>query len=132
MAKSNDGRMDCSNWLYVSLRRLGKEQEAAQVLVRITPEVTNTEPHLYFYLRLLRFYQGQLTAETVLPRPPTGPKDLEGELAFDTVSDGVGNWYLYHHNRAPAVELFKNVVRGEAWNSWGFVGAELELLCGYD
>jgi hypothetical protein len=82
---------DCSNWLYVSLRRAGKEQEAAQVLTRITPEVTNTEPHLYFYLRLLRFYQGQLTTEAVLPPPPAGPEDLEGELAFDTVSYGIGN-----------------------------------------
>lgn len=128
LAKTNDSLIDCSNWLYVSLRRAGKEQEAAQVLSRITPDVKNTEPHLYFYLRLLHFYQGQLTEEAVLPPPPTGPDDLEGELAFDTVSYGVGNWRLYHHNRSGAVALFKNVVKGEAWNSWGFIGSELELL----
>jgi tetratricopeptide (TPR) repeat protein len=130
LAKSNDSLIDCSNWLYVSLRRAGKEQEAAQVLPRITPEVKNTEPHLYFYLRLLHFYQGQLTAEAALPPPPTGPEDLEGELAFDTVSYGVGNWNIYHHNRSEAVGLFRNVVKGEAWNSWGFIGSELELLRG--
>jgi tetratricopeptide (TPR) repeat protein len=130
LAKSNDSLIDCSNWLYVSLRRAGKEQQAAQVLTRITPEVKNTEPHLYFYLRLLHFYQGQLTAEAVLPRPPAGPEDLEGELAFDTVSYGVGNWQLYHHNRSEAVGLFRNVVKGEAWNAWGFIGSELELLHG--
>jgi tetratricopeptide (TPR) repeat protein len=130
LARSNDSLIDCSNWLYVSLRRAGKEQEAAQVLTRITPEVKNTEPHLYFYLRLLRFYQGQLTTEAVLPPPPAGPEDLEGELAFDTVSYGVGNWRLYHHNRSEAVGLFRNVVMGEAWNSWGFIGSELELLRG--
>ena len=128
LAKSHDSLIDCSNWLYVSLRRAGKEQEAAQVLIRITPEVKNTEPHLYFYLRLLHFYQGQLTAEAVLPPPPAGPADLEGELAFDTVSYGVGNWYLYHHNRSDAEVLFKNVVKGEAWNAWGFIGSEGELL----
>jgi tetratricopeptide (TPR) repeat protein len=130
LAKSNDSLIDCSNWLYVSLRRAGKEQEAAQVLTRITPEVKNAEPHLYFYLRLLHFYQGQLTAEAVLPPPPAGPQDLEGELAFDTVSYGVGNWYLYHHNRSDAVGLFRNVVKGEAWNAWGFIGSEQELLRG--
>jgi tetratricopeptide (TPR) repeat protein len=128
LAKSNDSLIDCSNWLYVSLRRAGKEQEAAQVLTRITPEVKNTEPHLYFYLRLLHFYQGQLTAEAVLPPAPAGPADLEGELAFDTVSYGVGNWHLYHHDRPAAVGLFRNVVKGEAWNAWGFIGSELELL----
>jgi tetratricopeptide (TPR) repeat protein len=130
LAKSDDSLIDCSNWLYVSLRRAGKEQEAAQALTRITPEVKNTEPHLYFYLRLLHFYQGQLTAEAVLPPPPAGPDDLEGELAFDTVSYGVGNWRLYHHNRSDAVGMFRNVVKGGAWNAWGFIGSELELLRG--
>jgi len=130
LAKNNDSLIDCSNWLYVSLRRAGKEQDAAQVLTRITPEVKNTEPHLYFYLRLLRFYQGQLTAEVVLPPPPSGPGDLEAELAFDTVGYGVGNWRLYHHDTSEASGLFRNVVKGEAWNSWGFIGSEMELIRG--
>jgi len=130
LAKSNDSLIDCSNWLYVSLRRAGKDRQAEQVLARITPEVKNTEPHLYFYLRLLHFYQGKLTAEAVLPPPPAGPADLEGELAFNTVSYGVGNWRFYHHDRSGATDLFKNVVKGEAWNSWGFIGSEQELLHG--
>jgi len=99
-------------------------------LARITSEVKNTEPHLYFYLRLLHFYQGQLTAEAVLPLPPAKPDDLEGELAFDTVSYGVGNWRVYHHQRSDAMGLFRNVVKGEAWNAWGFIGSELELVRG--
>jgi len=127
LAKSNDSLIDCSNWLYVSLRRAGKDGDASQVLERITPDVKNTEPHLYFYLRLLHFYQGQLTVDAVLPPPPARPDDLEGELAFDTVSYGVGNWHLYHHQRSEALGLFRNVVKGEAWNSWGFIGSEVEL-----
>jgi len=130
LAKNNDSLIDCTNWLYVSLRRAGKEQEAERALARITPDVKNTEPHLYFYLRLLHFYQGQLTADAVLPPPPTGPDDLEGELAFDTVSYGVGNWRVYHQQRADAIGLFRNVVKGEAWNAWGFIGSELELVRG--
>jgi tetratricopeptide (TPR) repeat protein len=130
LAKTDDSLIDCSNWLYVSLRRAGKEQQAEQVLTRITPEVKNTEPHLYFYLRLLHFYQGKLTAEAVLPPPPAGPADLEGELSFNTVSYGVGNWRVYHHDRSSAIDQFKNVVKGEAWNSWGFIGSEQELLHG--
>jgi tetratricopeptide (TPR) repeat protein len=128
LAKNNDSLIDCTNWLYVSLRRAGKEQQAERALARITPEVKNTEPHLYFYLRLLHFYQGQLTADAVLPSPPAGPDDLEGELAFDTVSYGVGNWRVYHQQRADAIGLFRNVVKGEAWNAWGFIGSELELV----
>lgn len=130
LAKNDDSLIDCTNWLYVSLRRAGKEKEAAQALARIKPGVKNTEPHLYFYLRLLHFYQGQSTAEAVLPPPPAGPEDLEGELAFDTVSYGVGNWRIYHQQRADAIGLFRNVVKGEAWNAWGFIGSEIELVRG--
>ena len=130
LVKTNDSLIDCSNWLYVSLQRAGKQEQAAQVLARITPDVRNTERHVYFYLRLLHFYQGLLTAEAVLPPPPAGPEDLEGELSFNTVSYGVGNWHIYHHDKSDAIGLFRNVVKGEAWNSWGFIGSESELLRG--
>jgi len=127
LAKNNDSLIDCSNWLYVSLRRAGQEARASEALARITPEVTNTEPHLYFYLRLLHFYQGKLTEREVLPPRPAKPDDLEAELSFNTVSYGVGNWHLYHHETARALNLFREVVKGEAWNSWGFIGSEIEL-----
>ena len=76
------------------------------------------------------FYQGQLTAGAVLPPPPSGPADIEGELSFNTVSYGVGNWRIYNHNASEATGLFRNVVKGEAWNSWGFIGSEVELTHG--
>ena len=34
---------------------------------------------------------------------------------------------IYHGDRAHALDLFRNVVKGEAWNSWGFIGSEIEL-----
>jgi tetratricopeptide (TPR) repeat protein len=127
LAKNNDSLIDCSNWLYVSLRRAGQEARANEALAGITPEVKNTEPHLYFYLRLLHFYQGKLTEKELLPSPPAKPDDVEAELSFNTVNYGVGNWHLYHHETALAMNLFKEVVKGEAWNSWGFIGSEVEL-----
>jgi tetratricopeptide (TPR) repeat protein len=127
LAKSNDSAIDCSNWLYVSLRRAGQEKEAAEVLAKITPEMKNTEPHIFFYLQLLRFYQGAKTEKEVLPPKPADPNDVEAELAFDTVTYGVGNWHLYNHEPVRAAELFKQVVTGNAWNAWGFIGSEVEL-----
>ena len=96
LAQSSDSVIDCSNWLYVSRRRAGQTEAAAQALKRITPEMKNTEPHLYFYLRLLRFYQGKLSENELLPPKPTGPDDIEGELSFNTINYGVGNWHLYN------------------------------------
>ncbi len=130
LAKSVDSVIDCSNWLYVSLRRAGQKPAATEVLQRITPEMKNTEPHLYFYLRLLRFYQGKLSEAEVLPAPPTGPTDVEGELSFNTINYGVGNWHVYNGEPAAGKPYFEKVVKGFAWNSWGFIGSELALSSG--
>lgn len=128
LAKSSDSVIDCSNWLYVSLRRAGQTDQAAAVLKRITPDIKNTEPHLYFYLRLLHFYQGLIPEKDVIPHAPTGPDDIEGELSFNTINYGVGNWHIYNNNdRQGARVYFDRVVKGYAWNSWGFIGSELEL-----
>lgn len=128
LAKTDDSVIDCSNWLYVSLRRAGQPAEAAQVLKRITPEMKNTEPHLVFYLHLLRFYQGVLSEKEVLPPKPASPDDTEAELAFDTMTYGAGNWRLYNnHDPKGAAVLFRKVVTGQAWNAWGFVGSEVAL-----
>ena len=138
LAQNDDSVIDCTNWLYASLRRAGKETEAVQALKRITPEMKNKEPHLFFYLQLERYYQGAKTATDVQPPKPTDPNDVEGELSFDTVTYGLGNMRLivaekvYGKNVTPqqlqgATDLFAKVVSGYAWNAWGFVGSETEL-----
>jgi tetratricopeptide (TPR) repeat protein len=127
LAKDDDGLISSSNWLYASLRRAGKDADAELVLTRITPEVKNKDPHEAHYLNLLHFYQGKASADTVLPAPPTQADDFEAELAFDTIGYAIGNWNLYHHESKRAKELFSKVVEGQAWNSWGFIGSEMEL-----
>jgi tetratricopeptide (TPR) repeat protein len=127
LAKTSDSIIDCSNWAYVSLRRAGQRQAAAGILKGITPEMKNQEPHLLFYLRLLRFYQGSISEKNVVPAKPADPADVEAELSFDTVSYGIGNWHLYNNERALAREFFTRVATGNAWNAWGFIGSELEL-----
>lgn len=127
LAQSNDSVIDCSNWLYVSLRRAGQKENAAKVLERITPSVQNKEPHLLFYLKLLHFYQGKATEAEILPHKPASPADVEAELSFDTTTYGVGNWHLYNGDSAAAMPMFRSVVSGDAWNAWGFIGSEVEL-----
>jgi tetratricopeptide (TPR) repeat protein len=126
LSKNDDGVISASNWMYASLRRAGEDAQAAEVLKRITPQMKNTDPHELFYLKLLRFFQGTMPEQDVLPPAPQGD-DLEAELAFDTTAYGIGNWALTHHQQKHAKELFSRVVQGQAWNSFGFVGSELEL-----
>lgn len=126
LSKNADALISCSNWMYASLRRAGKDAQAEEVLKRITPDVKNTDPHEAFYLNLLHFFQGKMSEEDVLPPAPQGD-GLDAELAFDTTAYGVGNWGLTHHKEQHANELFSKIVQGQAWNTFGFVGAEVEL-----
>jgi tetratricopeptide (TPR) repeat protein len=128
-APNTDERINSTNWLYAALRRAGKPEEAAKALEAVPPEMTNEQPHTKFYLNLVRFFQGRMTeSEALPPEPPVGNTDQEVELPFDTVAYGIGNWHLYNGDRAKAQEYFRRVLKGHVWITWGFVGAEAELL----
>lgn len=127
-APSTDERINATNWLYASLRRAGKKEEAAKALEAIPMDMTNTSPHTRFYLNLVRYFQGKMTeAEALPPQPPVGNTDQEVELPFDTVGYGIANWYLYNGEPKKAQELFHRVMTGHVWVTWGFIGSELEV-----
>jgi len=129
LAPNLDERINSSNWLYASLRRAHQDTEAAQALAQITPEMKNTAEHTLFYLNLVRFFQRRLPeSEALPPEPPAGNQDDETELRFDTVAYGVGNWHLYNSDEAKAQDYFARVVKGHVWVTWGFVGAEAEIV----
>ncbi len=128
-APDTDERINATNWLYAALRRAGKKDEAAKALEAIPPEMTNKAPHTKFYLNLVRFFQGRMSESDALPlEPPAGNTDQEVELPFDTVAYGIGNWHLYNGDPGKAQEYFRRILKGHVWITWGFVGAETELL----
>ena len=127
-APTVESRINSTNWLYASLRRAGKTDEAAQALAKVTPNVTTADSHSQFYLNLLRFFQRSKNEnEVVPPEPPRdNAVDPEPELRFDTVAYGVGNWFLYNGNKAKALEYFDKIAKGHVWVTWGFVGADVD------
>lgn len=128
-APDTDNRINSTNWLYASSRRANQKTEAADAIAKITPDMTNKEPHTRFYLNLVRFFQGALPEKEAVPaQPAAGSSDTEAELRFDTVAYGVGNWHLYNGDTAKAKEYFNRVLEGHVWITWGFVGAETEML----
>lgn len=128
LAPNLDSRINSTNWLYASLRRAKKDGEAAKALAEITPEMKNTEPHTAYYLSMVRLYQGRMTPDEVLPPKPASASDVEGELRFATVAYGIGNWYLFNGNPAKAHEYFQRILTTQVWITWGFVGAETDLI----
>jgi tetratricopeptide (TPR) repeat protein len=128
-APDTDEKINATNWVYASLRRAGKKEEAAKALEAIPPDMTNKAAHTKYYLNLVRFFQGRMSESDALPpEPPAGNTDQETELVFDTVAYGIGNWHLYNGEPAKAQEYFRKIMKGHVWITWGFVGAETELL----
>jgi dienelactone hydrolase len=115
---SPDRLVATSDWLYMSLRRLGRKEEAQKVLGPITRDLDIIENHAYWNRLLM--YKGEKTPEELL-----GPRQDGVELA--TYGYGVGHFYLVNGEKARAKEIFERVVAGPQWPAFGFIAAEAEL-----
>jgi tetratricopeptide (TPR) repeat protein len=120
-AKNDDRRVSTAHWLYMSLRRLGRDREAAEVLVPIRRDMTVIENDTYH--RLLLLYKGELPVDSVLTVGPSG----EMSVTDATGAYGVGNWHLYNGRRADAERVFRRILAGGQWGAFGYIAAEAEL-----
>jgi tetratricopeptide (TPR) repeat protein len=120
-ARNDDRRVSTAHWLYMSLRRLGRDQEAAQVLAPIGRRMQVVENDTYH--RLLLLYKGELPPDSVLRAEPGG-----GMAVTDaTAAYGVGNWHFYNGRRDEAERIFRRIVAAGQWGAFGYVAAEAEL-----
>lgn len=106
-----------SHWLYMTLRRLGRSDEAAAVLEPISADMDIIENGEYH--RLLLMYRGEADVETMLAATDA--------LSNATLGYGVGNWLLYNGDKTGAAEIFEGVLDGEAWAAFGYLAAEAEV-----
>lgn len=119
VSKNNDMLVATSDWLYMTYRRLGLEDEAAAVLEPITADMEILENTAY-HKRLL-MYKGEVEPDTLLD--PEGTDALQ----LATQGYGVGNWYLYNGDRTRAQQIFEQILDGGSWAAFGFIAAEAEL-----
>jgi hypothetical protein len=108
-----------SHWLYMTLRRLGRDGEAARVLEPIRADLDVIENGAYH--RLLLMYKGELPVDSLL--------SASSSAALDDVTTayGVGNWYLYNGDTTHAEEIFRRIVATGNWAAFGAIAAEAEL-----
>lgn len=121
VASNPDMLAATSHWLYMTLRRLGRDAEAAEVLEAIDAGMDIIENHEYH--RLLLMYKGEIGADELLA-------EIAGDgdsLSSATTGYGVGNWFLYNGDAARAKEIFTRIVDGNQWASFGSIAAEAEL-----
>ena len=117
-AGNEDQTAGASDWLYMTLRRLGRTGEAAKVLEPIVPDMKIKDDQQY-YDRLL-MYKGQKMPEDLL-RAGGDP------VSAATLAYGVANWYLYNGRKVEAKALFEKIIAGPNWMPFGLIAAEAEL-----
>lgn len=115
-----DMQVAASHWLYMSLRRLGADAEAAHVLGDITPEMDIIENQAYH--RLLLMYQGALEPTELLEAARRG--DAVGNA---TLGYGVANWYRYTGEERLADSLLAEILAGPEWAAFGYLAAEADV-----
>jgi tetratricopeptide (TPR) repeat protein len=99
-----------SHWLYMTLRRLQRNQEAARVLEPISESMDIIENHAYHGLLLM--YKGRKT-----DLQPTSP----------AAAYGIANWHLANGQRKKGEALMRQIVAGDQRAAFGYIAAEADL-----
>ena len=120
VSSSPDRLVATTHWLYMTLRRLNRTDEAAKALEPITEGMDVIENGSYYQLTLL--YKGlpveRLTHELL---------KQDDSAASHSIFYGIGNWHLYNGRREQAIEVFRRIVSSNQWTSFGFIAAEADL-----
>ncbi|HYH47385.1 MAG TPA: tetratricopeptide repeat protein [Thermoanaerobaculia bacterium] len=119
VAKNPDMQVATRQWLYLTLRRLGRDAEAAEVLAPVHADMEILENQAYH--RLLLLARGEVSAADLLAAKASSDLD-PASLGY-----GVGAWYLVQGQREEALRTFLQVVETGPWSAFGVIAAEAEL-----
>lgn len=117
VSKNADSRLATGHWYYMTLRRLGKTEDAAALLAELDSEGEVLESHSY--RDLIRMYQGTRTADEIAK--------IDGDLDRATIWYGLGNWFLVNGQADRAMTSLENVMSLDEWAAFGFIAAEADL-----
>lgn len=117
-AQNDDNLASATHWLYMILRRLGREEEANKVLEPIHADMDIIENMAYHKLCL--FYKREIPLDFL-----TDPEF--SSIMNDAVAYGLGNWYFYNGSRDKAKEIFEKILSTKSWASFGFIAAEVDF-----
>ncbi|MGZ7031522.1 MAG: tetratricopeptide repeat protein [Thermoanaerobaculia bacterium] len=114
-----DRLVSTAHWYYMTLRRLGRVADAEKVLdpISTSMDVIENVP----YHKLLLMYGGEIAPEEL---------EREGDATTTdgvTILYGIANWYLYNGQPEKASSMFRKIVDGDQWSTFGYIAAEAEL-----
>lgn len=121
-SKNPDMQVATAHWQYMTLRRLGRDAEAAKVLEPITaglPVIENGSYH-----KLLLMYKGETSADALLAASKAEALDAV------TIGYGVANWHFYNGRTDVARKTLESILEQNAasqWAGFGYIAAEADL-----
>jgi len=104
----------------MTLRRLGRKKEATKIIAGIKPDLDVIENGDYY--KLIRLYQLSSSAEMVREFSAGGSTQSKATIGY-----GLGNWFFYNGERPEAEKIFRQIILGNQWASFGHIAAEAEL-----
>jgi tetratricopeptide (TPR) repeat protein len=122
VCENDDSRIAVIDWLYMTLSRQDKTDEAARVIGQVGNSMEIIENDSY-YTRV-KMYKGELTPDQVLQVDRSAS---DYDLSLATQGYGVGNWYYYNGDTTTAFNIFRQVVSGKEFAAFGFIASESEL-----
>jgi tetratricopeptide (TPR) repeat protein len=117
-----DALASVSHWLYMTLRRLGRAEDASKVLEPVRADADIIEN--YGYHQLLLVYKGEKDGEKLLAETLASKK---GGSDAASIGYGIGNWHFVQGRKARAIEVWKTTAALETWPAFGRIAAEVEL-----
>jgi alpha-L-fucosidase len=117
-SQNDDMLVATTHWLHMTLRLLGREDEAKKALQPIHAQMNVIENMVYH--RLCLFYKGLLPLKSL-----TDPEF--SSIMNDALAYGVGNWYFYNDAEEKAKEIFQKLLRKKSWASFGYIAAESDF-----
>jgi len=118
LAKNADRLVSTSNWMYMTLRRMGRPKDADKVLEPISTSMDVIENVAYH--KLLLMYDGDIAPEELATQDAT---TTDGA----TILYGIGNWYFYNGEPEKAWPIWQQVIDADNWAAFGAIAAESEV-----
>ncbi len=118
LSNNPDRLVSTTYWLYLTLRKMGRVNEAEKVLEPIGTTMDIIENVAYH--KLLLMFSGDIAPEELLSQDA---KTTDGA----TILYGIGAWYYVKGQPEKAYPLWQRVIDGAQWSSFGFIAAEAEI-----
>lgn len=118
-ASANDDMLVATSyWLYMTLKREGKDGMAGAVLEPIQENMDLIENESYH--KLLLVFKGVFDEKSLMD-------DSATPLDNATLGYGLGNWHYVNGRTERAREIFREVYQGSSWAAFGYIAAETDL-----